>query len=127
MDTYCVSFEGKDVGSVTVSREGLYYNFSCKVTSWSGGMYRLLLKTELETIDLGILVPQGNTFVLSKRLPIKQIRGKRFSFAVITAVMEKNEKYISVTQDQPFSYIEELLNTKLETKAGNNVIVLSNN
>ena len=101
---YGVTYQGNTVGSVTVSREGLYYIFNCRVILPGSDIYKLILCKESEYIELGVLIPVSNRFELQKRLPVKQAGKEDFVFEVSS----KQETFVPVNGDKPFEYINQL-------------------
>lgn len=116
---YGVTYQNNAVGSVTVSREGLYYIFNCSVNLPKAEIYKLILCRESERIDLGVLIPANNRFELQKRLPIKQVGKDDFHFEVTS----KQESYIPVNEGQPFEYISQLSHARFVVRDHHSYIV----
>ena len=72
----------KAVGTARVSREGLYYRFDCTCKPPDSSLYRIWVTDGTGETDLGICVPDGGVYTLTKRLPVKGFRGETFSFSL---------------------------------------------
>ena len=122
---YHVSFENTDVGEVSVSREGLYYTFSCRAVLQTGELYRLFLVSEQVRFDLGILVPDKDTFCCRKKLPAKYFSGDSFQFLIENNSYQEIKNGVVISQDQPFAHIEKLLESRLQIRHGKPEIVFA--
>ena len=64
---------GEKIGKAEVRREGLYYRFRCCCDLTGEVMYRLIVICGGKTENLGIPVPEGDSFRLSTRTACMKI------------------------------------------------------
>ena len=98
------------VGEVQVETRGLYYHFSCKCTPPNSSIYRLILVCEEIENNLGICVPNGECFTLSKKVPIKNIKTGEWKFYLQS---KENILKIPVTENDPFPMLDKLESSTL--------------
>lgn len=123
MEQYEVCFENKPVGTVTMEKNGLYIRIHCVCRSVLPGFYNLILLSDEESIDLGLLSPVTGGFGVSTRIPAAKI-GKRNRFYILNA--KKNSR-ICVAADPtvPFAYLSDILKLKVQ-KDGKQLWILVN-
>ncbi len=68
-----------DVGTVSWTREGLYYCYRAEITCPMEKFYRLYLHQEEEAVSLGIFSPKGE---LRGKVAANRIRGGELVFAL---------------------------------------------
>lgn len=81
-EIYPVTISGVQVGTATISKEGLYANIECKCVFQNQGFYRIHMHIGAERVDLGTCVPQKEHYIVKKRLPLKDVLGKEIAFSV---------------------------------------------
>ena len=121
-ETYSVEFQGKSVGEVTVSREGLYYRFKSRVKAPDRGIYRLQLWNGELCTELGIYVPEQEFMILDKKIPAKNIKEGNFGFKLVSN--ENNVRFIPLTEGKPFPYIKQLHLSTFTVQNGISGIIL---
>ena len=116
--TYEVIGGGQAVGSVTITRQGLYYHFTCRCRISGEVMFRLIMETEGTSSDLGILVPMNGCFGLNTRLSVKlQGKGKpRFFLKPKRETVEN--AFVRICPEEPFGYLSKLESAYLVRKNG---------
>lgn len=100
--TYPVTMDGEVVGTVSVSRNGLYYDLFCRCRVDGDQMLDLIIETNQGSRQLGLLAPAGDRLVLQKRIPVKQIGDGICGFILQFRNVKANE-FIPVIPDRPFS------------------------
>ena len=109
MDTYYpVNLNGKPAGKTTVRRQGLYYIFFCRCQITGNTIYRLIVSDGKNKENLGILVPQEGSFMLTAKLPVKRLGKGELSFYLQPKQSEVNEFFIPISPEEPFTYIARL-------------------
>ena len=98
----------EDFGYVSVSREGLYYHFWCRVKLPQNKLCRLQLCCDSENFDLGILIPVNDHYELDKKIPVKHLKSENFNFRLIDP--QSREKFIPISENEPFSLISQIQN-----------------
>lgn len=101
--TYSIYLNGKTVGTVQVSREGLYDRFSARCHLREKEMCRL----EANGVDLGILAPNGEDFQLVTKKPAKLFSGP-WDFQIIPNRPVLEGKFVPISPEEPFSYLARL-------------------
>ena len=101
---YEVKFYQKPVGTMEVSREGLYYLFRCKCKLPLNQIFRITVSCGNEPVNLGVLIPCNDTFCLDTKRPIKLFAQAEPLFTIIS----DSDNWIPVRKDRPFSKIEDL-------------------
>lgn len=115
--TYEVFRKGETVGRCSVTREGLYYCFSCSCRMLEGDIHRLWLECGKKTIDLGVLAPMHGGMGLRKKLPVKQIAEAQPKFFADVR-QPKREKFIPIYPDEPFKYLSRIKNSYYAERDG---------
>ena len=111
--TYPVLHGDQPVGEVRVARRGLYYHFSCRVQPTELCIYRLELSCGDDVENLGIPVPEGEQFVLNKRIPISRLGAGKPVFRVIPRNASLQGKFVPISPEEPFAYLDRLKNAFL--------------
>ncbi len=115
---YPVISDKQQVGTVTVKKQGLYYDFHCKCTLDRKQLYRLTLTVGDLRADLGVCVPQNGCFGLRTRLPVKRFGPGEPVFRIHTKQEKISAPYIPVCDHKPFSELTKLRTMCLVTKDG---------
>lgn len=74
---------GQSVGTVALSREGLYYHIRCLCRPKGEAVSRLMWKCDQECISLGIPVPMAGGFGLDTRMAVKKCPGEQPEFILV--------------------------------------------
>lgn len=123
-DSFDVQFSGRTVGTATVQREGLFYRFSCRCRLEGEGKYRMTVNCGSVTEDLGLLIPEGEEFVLIKRLPAKRIGSGDMKFSILPKHETLAGRFIPIHPEEPFAYIKALKHAYLQRRNGEVGIVI---
>ena len=116
--TYEILLSGTPVGQVVVTRQGLYYHFDCRCRFSGEVMYKLTVTGGSMTENLGSPVPDGNTFVLATRLPVKKLGEGRLEFRAVPRHAQLQGKFIPISPEEPFAYLNRLKDAFLEVREG---------
>lgn len=114
---YELKFGGQAVGKVQVTREGLYYRFCCRCRLTGDVISKVVLLCGGQQENLGILVPEGEGFLLNTRLAIKRLRQGSPAFVVMPH-RPGGERFVPIKPEEPFSYIARLQNAYLANRCG---------
>ena len=115
---YTVTVCGKQAGKVVVQRQGLYYHVHCRCCLTGDNMYRLVVTCGTIRESLGILVPEGGSFVLDTRLPVKRIGEGKLAFALIPKHEISSGSFVPIHPEEPFAYIARLKESFLILRDG---------
>ncbi len=78
---FAITFENQTVGFAKVQKEGCFYRISCSCDLLPSGSRRIFVTDGNATIDLGICVPNGGRFVLTKRIPVRCLEQDNLQFS----------------------------------------------
>ena len=117
---YPVTWAGKTVGEVTVTRQGLYYLFVCRAQLPAGSRCRLYACGESEPRDLGLLIPGGSGYELQTRVPAKYFEAGEYRFCLDRPAQEE---FIPVSCSEPFPALDRLESGKFACLEGEPGIV----
>ena len=116
-----IMMNGKNVGTATVEREGLYYRFACKCVFDDADIHRLWVLWESGCRRLGVLVPDGRTACLNTRVPAKYIPDTQLSFQID---YHPAEHFYPVDKEKPFAHMGQLLKARFAVVDGKPGIVI---
>ena len=144
-NTYEIKYEGVPIGTAHLEKQGLYLSFSCRCRLPQEGLYRIHVICGENREDLGICVPLGGDFGTDKRIPAKRFGEGTLPFELVpkdwkppevTAMkpdapakeeisvpevveeISPAEKFIPVSQEEPFEYLDKLENAHMEIHDG---------
>ena len=123
--SYPVTVRETPVGKVLVQRQGLYYHISCRCQLKGDTIYRLFVSSGTTSINLGVVVPIDNGFMLNTKLPVKKIGEGELSFALSAKQKAPSATFIPITPEEPYSYIARLKDSFLTLQDGQVGILLS--
>lgn len=116
---YAVHYGGKPVGKVRVTRQGLYDCYSCRCQIGGEIMYRLEVSDGERCADLGILVPMGDGFGITTRLPASRLGGGEKTFTLRAKTDVPSARFfVPIKPEEPFRYIARLKDAVLEIREG---------
>lgn len=115
---YIVMGNGREVGTASVSIEGLYYRIRCVCKLPDGEIYRLMVDTDSGQTDLGIIVPVKEKFGLETRVSVKKLGEGKPRFWIQYGNSVPASHCFPLYGDQPFERIELLRKARL-VKDGN--------
>ena len=119
---YTVWLGNENVGQAVVERSGLYYRFQCRCKLRSNVICRVTVSCAGTNENLGILVPSGKEYILSKSLPVKKFHDGQPEFRLQPKSPQKHELKIDIYPEEPFRYIAKLENAYLERRRDKTVI-----
>ena len=123
MDGIYTVWLGKEkVGQAIVERNGLYYRFRCRCKLKSEVMCRVTVSCAGVQENLGVLVPSGKEYVLTKNLPIKKFPVGQPEFQLQTKSPQMHRIEIDIYPEEPFRYITKLHKAYLDRRRGKSVI-----
>lgn len=124
--TYSVLLGNEPVGQVLVERHGLYYHFRCQCQLHSEVICRITVSCGGKHENLGILVPSGKDYHLTKSLPIKLFSKAVPEFWITPRQAMQQNLHIDIYPEEPFRYIAKLERAYLDNSNGKPVIVINN-
>lgn len=116
---YGVFFGEQSVGRAQVTRQGLYYQVVCRCNLSGEVMYRLEVSCGQKRVNLGILVPEETGFGLNTRFPVSRVGEGELAFRILPRHDAlQGRKFVPITPEEPFSYLERLKDSFLEIQNG---------
>lgn len=116
--TYVVNSSGQAVGSVIITKQGLFYHFCCRCKLSGEDMVRLIMEVDGTSMDLGILVPVDGCFGLNSRLSIKKHEKGKLRFYLKLQKDTSTDGLVSICPQEPFRYISKLESAYLTRRNG---------
>ncbi len=113
---YDVMLGGESVGTVQVTREGLYSRIEARCKLTGQVMYKLFVAGEQE-LDLGIFVPEGSEFWVRTKIATKHLP-KMLHFEARPKRPERTDLFVPLSPEEPFDYIKRLESAYLEKRKG---------
>ena len=110
------------VGQAEVTKEGLYYRFSCKCTPPDEDIYRITVSDGSNTKDLGICVPTGEWFCLVTRVPVEYLSGEKMEFSLLSK--DRRATAVPVASNEPFPDLDKLESAYLQEADGKTEIII---
>lgn len=111
-----LTLNGKPIGQVNISRQGLYYVFHCRCRLPENQNVRLLARCGEKEEDLGVLVPMDGGFGLDTRRPVKRLGEGTVTFAL--AGKPRPPRFAPICPEEPFAYLQRLKDAYLEIRDG---------
>lgn len=115
-----IILNGEQIGYAKVEIEGLYYKILCICTFPDQNVYRVVVGDGESVLKLGICVPDDDKFILSTKVPVKYLKGKKMRFWV-----ESNtSSCIPVSANKPFAQLDKLETARLQISNGQASIII---
>lgn len=105
---YPVFLGNESIGEAKVTRQGLYYHIACRCTLSGEVVHRLVLKKDDKTENLGIPIPEGRFFTLTKKLPVSRVGEGTFRICAVPRQPQLDELFVPLNPDEPFAYVHRL-------------------
>ena len=125
MDPYDIYLGQEPVGTAQVEIEGLYYRFRCQCRLSGQVMYRLVVMCNGHQENLGVLIPEGNGYILTTRLAMKRLGKGKLEFRLLPKHSQLNGKFVPLMPEEPFAYIRKIKEAYLARKNGELGIVIT--
>ena len=103
-----------EVGEAEVRREGLYYRIRCICCLQEEAVCRV----RVGDVNLGVLLPDGNTFKLDTKLPMKRFENQKEKFEIQPNRPVLAGRFVPIKPEEPFAYIERLKDAYLTRQDG---------
>lgn len=117
-EQYCIYLGSEAVGTVKVSRTGLYYRMNCCCNIEAQSMFDLFVSCGKSHRKLGICIPKDGCLCLDTKVPVKEFEGESMQFYLKLRNPKKTEKVLPVDPKEPFEYLEKLEDAYLSEENG---------
>ena len=115
---YGLTFGDRTVGKVEVTRQGLYYGFSCRCRLSGEVVCRVVADFGDRQESLGVLTPEVDSFCLNTRLPVKRFPDREPQFRGMPNRTAMEGHFVPIRPEEPFSYLERLKEAYLVRREG---------
>lgn len=105
---YDVLLADEPVGTVEVTRHGLYYRFDCRCRLSGTVICRVSVECDGKHESLGVLAPSGDRFCLSTKLAVKRFGKGEPRFTALPRHHEWKGEFTPVYPEEPFRYLTRL-------------------
>jgi len=117
-DQFEVHYGNRAVGKVQLLRQGLYMRVICRCTVPGDQVLRLYAVWGDRRENLGVVVPDGDGFLLDKKIPAKRIGNGTVKFVLSSGGGTRQGKFVPICPEEPFLYIDRLKNAFLQSEHG---------
>ena len=114
--TYAIEQGGQKIGQAQVTKQGLYYHFTCHCQLSGEVICRLTAVCGDKTENLGVPVPEKGEFVLRKKVAVSHLGEGPLHIRAIPKHAELTERFIPLCPEEPFRYLTRLKNAYLERR-----------
>ncbi len=121
---YPIMLSSQEIGQAEVTRQGLYYHFSCRCRLSGEIICRLAAVCGDKMENLGVPVPENGYFVLQKKVPVSKLKEGPLGVRVVPRHPEPGGKFVPIRSEEPFAYLSRLKNAYLQRRDGELGIVL---
>jgi len=115
---YPVFLNNKQVGTIRIVKQGLYYSFEAVCTTEIMRIYRLIMVVGDIKTDLGVCVPQSGGFGFRKRLPVKNVVDGEPAFYILHKSEQWNNTVGRICPGKPIVQLASLRNKALQITEG---------
>ena len=116
MKEYPVYLRDERVGNATVLRQGLYCRVYCRCRFNGEGFFRLCMTDGMQHKDLGILVPDGDSFVVDTSIKAMALQDQHLSFRIVQPGKER--VFIPIVEGEDFLHLDKLRKASFENRNG---------
>lgn len=116
MKEYPVFLKEECVGNATVQQEGLFSRIICRCRIYADGFARLYVSDGNNIRDLGIMIPDADTFVVDTRISTMGMNEEKLSFWISNG--KREELFIPIEPIEEFACLDKLRKARFENKNG---------
>lgn len=106
----------EQVGNATVWQQGLYCSVHCRCRMEGDGFSRLSMADGTQQWDLGILIPDGDYFVVDTSVRATGWQDRELSFRIIQPGKER--LFIPIVEGGVFLHLDKLRKASFENRNG---------
>ena len=115
---YPIELSGREIGQAEVTRQGLYYHFTCRCRLTGEVICRLAAVCGDQMENLGVPVPENGYFVLQKNVPVSKLKDGDLRIRVVPRHSQLEGKFIPICPEEPFAYLSRLKDAYLQRCGG---------
>lgn len=121
---YPIELSGREIGQAEVTRQGLYYHFTCRCRLTGEVICRLAAVCGDQMENLGVPVPENGYFVLQKNVPVSKLKDGNLRVRVVPRHPQLDGNFIPIRPEEPFAYLSRLKDAYLQRRGGQLGIVI---
>ena len=106
------------VGKVQLVQQGLYYRVTCRCHLPDEQVYRLYAVQDGCRENIGVVIPEGDGSTLNKKIPAKKLTPQNLCFILSAGETSVSGKFVPVSPEEPFLYIDRLKTAFLQSDHG---------
>lgn len=130
-EIYAVMYRDEQVGKLQMQKQGLYCRLQCRCQLPGDDIYRLRMVQGKDSTHIGVLVPEGDGFLLDKKIPVKRIPAGELRFVVrgsrepeepeerpeekpeqmqeqTQETIPEEKEFVPICEEEPFSALEQV-------------------
>lgn len=123
---YPVQLNNSIVGEAKIDIRGLYYDINCRCKLPHSTAYRLYIRSNTGTVDLGVLVPEQGEYVVRTKIAAKRLSHNDIAFCVLSPKCLRQDRSASINPAEPFSYLSQLEQLRLKKQIDGTFAVQQN-
>lgn len=123
--TWTIYQDGQAVGTGRIRREGLYLCFDCRCQPKTKDLTEVHLQLGTQSLNLGVLVPEGGAFVLRTRVAARRLPQGQPELMLIPR-QDRQEKWTPLVPGMRVSCLPELENARFVRRGGTPGLVFEN-
>ena len=104
------------VGNATVLRQGLYCRVYCRCRFNGEGFFSLCMADGVQHKALGILVPDGDSFVVDTSIKAMELQDRDLSFQIVQP--GRDGVFIPIVEGEDFLHLDKLRKASFENRNG---------
>lgn len=125
MQEYQILMGNDVVGTACIETLGLYTHIICRCHFPRNNIYRIRAKYGSNEIDLGVCIPNGDSYVVKGKVATKRLNSSIPSFFAYTQV-KHNSLFVSLNPEIKFEYFANLTEATFHVQEGKRGIILNN-
>ncbi len=115
---YPVYYDGNTIGKVQLIRQGLYYRVICRCRAPMEPVLRLYAVLGNKRENMGVILPAEEGASLDRKIPAKRFGEGTVQFMLSQGLGNHPGRFIPISPEEPFAYIERLKTAFLECRQG---------
>lgn len=116
--TYEVCYGDAVCGKVQLLRQGLYFRVICRCRYPGNQVLRLYALRDRNREMIGVVIPEGDGYVLDKKIPAKRLGSGTVRFLLSSGMGVPQGTFVPICPEEPFAYIERLKDAFLASEQG---------
>lgn len=120
-----VYLENKVVGTCSIEQRGLYFRIVCRCSKAATGICRLAVQWGNQTLDLGVMIPEGGFLCLNRSIPVKKFPKGQPRFFIKSDEPVDTDNFVAVREGEGFLHLSRLGKARLARRNGEMGVILN--